>query len=95
MEIRKTLCSRCSCLWVMKSIYKYKKEILETWQEVTEIEEILSYWDLQGEFFQCYMDGDWTKCKGLYDYVEFFKKNPEIEKQIQNNLSLWIQKIKN
>ncbi len=77
----------------MKSIYKYKKQIPETWQEVTEIEEILSYWDLQGELFQCYMDWDWTKCKGLYDYVEFLKQNPDIETKIRDNLKKWKEKL--
>lgn len=86
MDIRKKMCSRCSCLSMMSNIYKYRDKVPENEFERMEVEEILSYRDLWWELFQCYIDWNWVKCKWLYEYVKFLKSNPEIEKKIESNL---------
>lgn len=94
MKIRKTMCTRCSCLWVMKEIYLFRDKVPENYKEIGTLSEILSYWDLEWELFQCYMDNNWVKCKWLYDYVEFLKKNPDVENKLRENLKKWYENLR-
>lgn len=84
--IRKTKCSRCSCISVMDKIYHFKNNIPKDDQEAMCLDEILDYWCLEWELFQCYMDQNGTKCKGLHEYIEFLKDNEEVENVIICNL---------
>ena len=78
MTIRPTMCSRCSCMWVLWQLVKYHK-----WEQLNEIEtlsvrEILEW---RGEYiengktelFSCYTDKEEVKCRGLkiaFDYID-------------------------
>lgn len=94
MKIRKTKCSRCSCISVMKEINYFKDNIPKNWQEAMCLDEILDYWCLEWELFQCYMDNNWTKCKWLNDYIEYLKYNQLVEKAMIENLNKYKLKFK-
>ena len=82
-------------IFFMKEIKHFTKNIPKDERECMVIDELLSYWDLQWELFQCYMDNNWVKCKWLYDWVEYLTKNPDIENILKNNLEIWKRKLRN
>ena len=84
--IRKTKCSRCSCISAMKEINHFKDNIPKNGMEAMCLDEILDYWCLEWELFQCYMDQNGTKCKWLHEFTEFLKSNGDIEQALINNL---------
>ena len=84
--IRKTKCSQCSCMSAMKEIHHFKETPPKNDQEAMCLDEILDYWCLEWELFQCYMDANGTKCKWLKEYVDFLKNNGKVEEMMINNL---------
>ena len=76
----------------MEEISYFKDNIPKNSMEASCLDEILCYWDLQGELFQCYIDNNWVKCKWLHEYVEFLKRNQDIENNMINNLLKYKQK---
>ena len=84
--IRKTKCERCSCLNVMEEITHFKEHIPKNESEAMCLDEILDYWCLEWELFQCYMDNNWIKCKGLSDYIQYLESNEGVVNKLKENL---------
>ena len=70
----------------MDEINHFIDNIPKSPHEAMCLDEILDYWCLEWELFQCYMDNNGTKCKWLSDYIEFLKNNGEIENTLIRNL---------
>lgn len=94
MDIRKDKCYRCSCMSSMKEIEHYKNNIPKDEMQASSLDEIIRYWDLEWELFQCYMDNNGTKCKWLYDFTNYLENNPEVFNNLEQNLYKYKQKQK-
>ena len=93
--IRKEKCLRCSCNSAMTEIHNFNKREPKNDMEAMSLEEIITAEDmLWWELFQCYMDNNGTKCKGLYDFTKYLRENTNIASNLQKNLDVYKNKIR-